>query len=163
MSFVDNYTVFCASVQTVQLSGQKSLTAVKTKKESDSHADVCVVGDHCLVEHDHNRTVNVFGYDPKAGSKHACIVNATVAYTQPETGKVVIFLISQEIEMKSLNHHLCCQMQCCINGNLIDEVLKILEAIPSEIIHAMQIANSFYAPNQIINPFQLNGVNTLQA
>ena len=61
--------------------------------------------------HDHNRPVNVFGYDPKVGLKHACIVNAAVAYTEPETGQVVILLINQAIEMKGLNHHLLCLMQ----------------------------------------------------
>ena len=45
--------------------------------------------------------MNVFGYDPKAGSKHAHIVNATVADMEPETGHVVILLINQAIEMKA--------------------------------------------------------------
>ena len=52
------------------------------------------MGDNCLVVHDHNKPVNVYGYDPKADSKHVCIVNAAVTYTEPETGQVVIFLIN---------------------------------------------------------------------
>ena len=65
-------------MQTVQLCVQNSFTVVKAKVEFNSHADTCVVGDHCLVVHDHNRSVNVFGYDPKAELKHAHIVNANV-------------------------------------------------------------------------------------
>ena len=81
-------------MQIVHLSAHTSIAVVKTKIELDSHADTYVVGDHCLIVHDHHRPVNIYRYDPKAGSKHACIVNATVAYTVPETGQVVIISIN---------------------------------------------------------------------
>ena len=81
--------------------------------------------------------MNVYGYDPKAGSKHACVVNATVAYTVPETGQVVSLSINQLIEKRGLNDHLLCTMQCCMNGVLIDEVPRFLAPIPSETIHAL--------------------------
>ena len=109
----------------VHLSVHTSLAVVKTKIELDSHADVCVVGDHYLMEHDQNRPVNVNGYNPKARSKYACIVDATVVYTEPGTGLVIILLTCQAIETKSLNHHLLCPMQCCMNGVLIDDVPKV--------------------------------------
>ena len=70
------------------------------------HADTCVVGVHCFIVHDHNRPVNVYGYDTKAGSKHACVVSAAVVYTDPKTGQVVIFLYNQVIEMKDVDHYL---------------------------------------------------------
>ena len=85
------------------------------------HSDTCVADDQCLVTHDHNRPVNVFGHNPKVGSKYACIVDAAVAYNEPETGQVATFLIYQEIEMKGLDHHLLCPMQCFMNGVLINE------------------------------------------
>ena len=115
-----NEGVTCTSVQTVHLSAYKSLLVVETKIELDLHADTCVVGDHYLIVHDHNRPVNVYGYNSKAGLKHTCIVNATVAYTVPETGHIVTLLINQVIEMKGFNHHFPCLMQCCVNGVLID-------------------------------------------
>ena len=80
MSSVDNDAVIYASVQTVQLSAQNSLAFVKTKVELDSLVDTCAVGDHCLAIHDQNSPVNFFGCDPKAGSKHAHIVDANVLY-----------------------------------------------------------------------------------
>ena len=49
--------------------------------------------------------MNVYAYNPKAESKHACIIDAAIAYDEPETGQVVVFLIQQVIEMKSLNHY----------------------------------------------------------
>ena len=76
----------CANVLTVPLSTCTSLTVVETKIELDSHADTCVVGDHHLIVHDCNRPVNVYGYDPKVGSKYSCIINATVACAEPESG-----------------------------------------------------------------------------
>ena len=116
----------------VNLSSQNSIAEVKTKIELDSNADTCFVNDHCLIIHDHNRPVKVYGYDTKAGLKHACIVNATIPFTVPETGQVVILSINKGIEMKGLDHHLLCLMQCCVNGVLINEIPKFLAPIPSK-------------------------------
>ena len=55
----------CASVQTVDLSALNSTAVVKTKIKLNSHADTCIVGDHCLIVHDHNRTVNIYDTIPK--------------------------------------------------------------------------------------------------
>ena len=71
--------------------------------------------------------------------KHACIVDATVANGEPETGHVVIFSIHQVIEMKGLDHHLLCPIQFCINGVLINEVPMFLAFIPSKTMPAIQI------------------------
>ena len=87
-SCVDDYeSVICPGVQTDQLSAQNSLAVVETIIELDSYADTCVVGDQCLVAHDHNRPVNVFGYNSTVRSKHSCIVDATIVYTEHETGQ----------------------------------------------------------------------------
>ena len=69
------------------------------------------IGDKCIVVDDHKRPVNVYGYDPKVGSKHACIVDIMVVYDEP---KADIFLIHQAIEIKGLDHHLLCPMHCCM-------------------------------------------------
>ena len=39
--------VHYASLQSVQLSAQKSIKVIETKIQLDSHADTCVVGDQC--------------------------------------------------------------------------------------------------------------------
>ena len=100
--------------------------------------------------------MNIFGYDPKAESKNAHIIDATVTYTVPETGQVVILSINQAIERKGLDHHFLCPMQCQVNGVLIDEVPKFLEPILSETMHAIQIENAFDATHPIIIPLKLN-------
>ena len=61
---------------------------------------------------------------------HSSIVYATVAYTKPETTQVVILLTDQAIEMKGLNHHLLCLMQCYMNGVLINEVPSFWHPLP---------------------------------
>ena len=78
-------------------------------------------GDNCLTVQDHNRPVNVYGYDPKVELKYTCVADVTVAYMEPTTGQVVILFINQVIEMKGLDHHLLCPMQCHMNGVLIHE------------------------------------------
>ena len=68
MSCVYHYdSAICVSMQTVHLSAQNSLAVAETNMELDSHADTCIVCDHCLIVHDHNRAVNIFGYNPKVG------------------------------------------------------------------------------------------------
>ena len=57
-----------------------SVAHSEPKVELDSHAHVCVVGDDCLVIHNHNRPVNVYSYDPKDGNRSAKTVDAAVGY-----------------------------------------------------------------------------------
>ena len=144
----------------VHLSGHTSVAVVKTKIELDSQADTCVVGDHCLIVHDQKRSLNVYEYNLKVGSKHAHIIDAIVAYTEPETGQVFILLLKQAIEINRLNHHLLCPMQCCMNGVLMDEVPNFLAPVTSEMMHAIQIENPFDTTHPIIIHLKLNGVTS---
>ena len=82
------------------------------------------------------------------------------AYMEPETGQDAILLINQAIEMKGLNNHLLCLMQCCMNGVLINEVPKFLAPIPSETKHAIQLKNPFDATHPTIIPLKLNRVTS---
>ena len=56
------------------------VTSSKHKVELDSHADMYVVGDNCLVIYGHSRLVNVYSYDTKNGHKSAKTVDAIVGY-----------------------------------------------------------------------------------
>ena len=74
-------------LSTVQVTGaHASVVSSKHKVELDLHADICVVGDNCLVIHDHNRPVNDYSYDPKDGHRSAKTVDATVGYQDPQSG-----------------------------------------------------------------------------
>ena len=87
------------------------------KVELDSHADTCVVGDNCLVFHDHNRPVNVYSYDPKDDHRGAKTVDASVGYQDKQSDQKFIFMINQAIHIDGLVNHLLYPMQCCLNGN----------------------------------------------
>ena len=62
---VDNNTVICTSVQTIQLRSQNSLAVVESKIELDSHPDTCFADDYCLVVHYHNKPVMSLDMLPK--------------------------------------------------------------------------------------------------
>ena len=79
--------------------------------------------------------MNVFGYNPKAWSKHAFVVDSPVACDEHKMGQVFIVLIHQVIEMKGLDHHLLCSMHCYMKGVLVDDVPKFLAPIPSKTMH----------------------------
>ena len=70
--------------------------------------------------------MNIFVYDPKVLSRHAFIIDATVAENEPGIGQVLILLINRSIKMKGLDHYLLCLVQCFINGVVIDEVPTFL-------------------------------------
>ena len=104
-------------MENVQLSDQRSFIVIQTKMKLDLHADTCVVCDQCLAIHDHNRTVSVSEYNPKAVSKSACIIDAIVAYDEPETGQAFILFTHQAIEIRVLNiislSHVMLHKWCC--------------------------------------------------
>ena len=53
-----------------------SVASRKPKAELDSHTDMCVVNDSCLLICDHNKAVN--SYNRKDGHRSAKTVDATV-------------------------------------------------------------------------------------
>ena len=151
---VDEVTVSCAIVWTVQLIAKKSITAVKTKMELDSHVDTCVVYDQCFIIHDYNRKVKVLWHNLKIWSNCAHS-QFCFGYDEPEIVKFVILLIHKAIKMEGLNYHLHCSKQCCMNDSLIDEVPKFLELVPSETMQVIQIMIPFDTIHPIISPFKL--------
>ena len=62
--------------------------------------------------------------------------------------------------MRGLAHHLLCPKQCCLNGVVIDKVLKFLAPILHETRHALQLQTPFDATDPIIIPLKLNAVTS---
>ena len=92
-----------------------SVASSKPKVELDSHADTCVVGDKCLIIHDHNKPVNVYSYSPKDVNRNAKTVYAAVGYQDPQIGNVFISMIKKATHINGLDNHLLCPMQCHLN------------------------------------------------
>ena len=85
-----------------------SVVSSKPKVELGSHAGKCLVGDNCLVVHNHNRPIIVYSYDPKDGHRSAKTVDATVGYQDLQSGQKFILMISQTIQIYGLVNHLLC-------------------------------------------------------
>ena len=137
-----------------------SVASSKPKVELDSHADTCVVGDNCLVIHDHNRPVNVYSYDPKDGHRSAKTVDAAVGYQDPQSGQKFILMINQAICIVGLHNHLLCPMLCSLNGVYISEVPKFLAESPSKTTHALELVDPFNTAHLIIILLQLSSVTS---
>ena len=70
-------------IRTIQVMvAHASVANSKPKVELDSHADMCVVGDNCLVIHDTNRTVNVYSYVPKDSHQNSWCHNKVSRSTE---------------------------------------------------------------------------------
>ena len=91
-----------APVFSIQIQAASSSEHGDTRMECDSHADTSVVGSNCLIIHDYERPVRVFGYDPNDGAKDYRTVTAAVAYDHPQTGQVYMLVINQAIEVPHL-------------------------------------------------------------
>ena len=137
-----------------------SVTSCQHKVELDSHADICVVGNNCLVIHDLNRPVNVYSYDPKDGHRSTKTVNTAVGYQDPQRGQKFILMINQAILIDDLVNHLLCPMQCHWNGVQINEVPKFLTETPSETTHAIELVDLFDAACLLIIPQKLSNVTS---
>lgn len=48
-------------------------------------------------------------------------------------------MITQSLDIKSLNHHLICTKQFCLNGNNIHELLKSLDDHTTQEMHAIEL------------------------
>ena len=57
-----------------------SVARSKPKVELDAHANMCVVGENCLIINDYNRPEYVYSYDPKDGHRSAKTVDAAESY-----------------------------------------------------------------------------------
>ena len=93
-----------------------SVATSNHKVELELHEDTFEVGDKSLVNHHHDKPVNVYHYDPKDGHRSAKTVNAAVGYQDPHSRQKFILMINHAICIDGLESHLLCPMQCCLNG-----------------------------------------------
>ena len=128
--------------------------------ELDSHADTSIVGDDCLVIHDHNRPINVYIYDPKDDHRSAKTVNAAVGYQEPQSRQKFSLMVNQANPIDGLDNHLLCNIQCFLNGMHIREVPKFLAESPSVITHAKKLTDPFDALQLLIIPLQFSSVTS---
>ena len=117
-----------------------SVASCKLKVELDSHANTYVFGDDCLINHEHNRPVNVYSYDPKDGNRNAKTVDATVGLQDLQRGQKYILMINQAIQINGVENCFFYHMQCC--------TLMVLLCLMQCYLNCLHICNSVNRPLQ---------------
>ena len=98
-----------------------------TRTELDYHADTCVVGKNALIVHDYDQKVNVAGYDPnQPTAQYLRIVSADLAFDDPNSGEVIIFILNQAISIPHLEHNLVSPFQMRLNGVKVNDTPRFL-------------------------------------
>ena len=107
--------------------------------------------------HEHNRVVNVTGYDPRMGlKKDIRVVSAVVAYDDPNSGETVFLQINQAICIASIRANLLCPMQLRLNDVRVDECPKFLAQEPTDKTHAIVINDG--NEDEFTIPLSLHGI-----
>ena len=126
--------------------------------ELDTHADTTVLGRHCLLIQDFNKTVSVTGWNASDGATECRTVSGVVAYDHPVTGQAYMLVFHQAIYLESMDNHLICPMQCRVNGVEINDTPKIFVKHPTERSHAIVVKDPVAPDNKLVIPLQLDGV-----
>ena len=127
--------------------------------ELDSHADICVLEKECLRVYDWNCPVNLSSWNPKYGERLCQTISGSVAYNQPQSGKVHIFIFHRCIHFDHLDHHLLCPMQCQMNNVEVNEMPKFLLVLTIDTSHAI-VVDDPNGETPMIVPLSINGVTT---
>jgi hypothetical protein len=117
-----------------------------------------VLGHDALIILDYNRPVFVVGYDESLGSKTYQTVSGVVAYNDPQTGRMLHFIINQAIHIPHLDHHLLCPMQCRVNDVIVNDLAKFLATDPTDQTHALTLTDPNNPLQQVILLLTLKGV-----
>ena len=128
--------------------------------ELDSHADTCVLGKNAYIFLDHDRAVDIIGYDRSKGTsaKNMKTVSSALAYDDQATGKTTILVVHQAIHIPTMGSNLLCPMQAQMNDIKVDETPKFLTENPTDIMHA--ISGKDADGIQVTIPLSLKGVTS---
>jgi hypothetical protein len=131
---MESLKVCAITMQLVSL-GQ---TGPACRSDLDSHANASVVGMEVITFQDFERPVNVSGYDPKGPVATALKnVSAGMAYNMPGSGRDVILIVHQAINLTHLPHNLLNPMQMRLNDIVVNETPKFQCASPTNLSHTI--------------------------
>ena len=86
-----------------------------------------------------------------------------MGYQDSQSGQRFILMINQAICIKSLENHMLCPMQCCVNGVHISEVHKFLVEHSSKTTNAIELTEVFYSAHLLTIPHKLTSVTSYSA
>jgi hypothetical protein len=102
--------------------------------------------------------VNVSGYDPKGPVAMALKkVSSGMAYDVPGSGRVVILIVHQAINLPHLPHNLLNPMQMRLNDVVVNETPKFQCANPTHLYHTITVKGE-NINDELIIPLYLRGV-----
>jgi hypothetical protein len=102
--------------------------------------------------------VNVSGYDPKGPVAMALkTVSAGMAYDVPGSGRVVLIIVHQAINLPHLLHNLLNPMQMRLNDVVVNETPNFQCASPTNISHTITVKGD-NMNDELIIPLDLCGV-----
>jgi len=123
--------------------------------ELDSHVDTSVIGNNCCIISYTDKTYQVAPYHPDYNSmQDVPIVQAGIAYDDPETGETLILIINQGLYFgESLPVSLLNPNQMRFNGVEVDDIPKHLARDPAKATHSI-----YYPEHDICIPLSMCGV-----
>ena len=80
------------SIKIGRIVASTSLHNQESRMELDTYANTTVLGRHCLLILDFNKTVSVTGWDASAGATECRTVSGVVAYNHPVTGQAYMLV-----------------------------------------------------------------------
>jgi hypothetical protein len=138
--------------------GSLEQTVPACRSDLNSHADASVVRMEVITFQDFKYPVNVSGYDPKSLVAMALKnVSAGMAHEVPGSGKVVIIIVHQAINLPHLLHNLLNTMQMRINDDVVNETPKFQCANPTNLSHTITVKIE-NMNDELIIPLDLRGV-----
>jgi hypothetical protein len=133
-------------------------TGPACRSDLDSHVDASVVGMEVITFQDFERPVNVSGYFPKVPvAMDLKTVSAGMAYDVPGSGRVVIIIVNQAINLPYLPHNLFNPMQMRLNDVVLNETPKLQCANPTNLSHTITVKGE-NMNDELIIPLDLRGV-----
>jgi hypothetical protein len=145
-------------IQTWKIGQTNVMSVIESRTELDSHANTCVIGKQALVVLDHNRLVNVTGYNQAQGSTTFKVVSAALAYDSPADGRTVILVVHQAVHIPELTVNLLCSMQMQVNDVIVNDVPRFLLKQQSATDHALVVTSVDH--DSMILLLQLSGVTS---
>jgi hypothetical protein len=120
--------------------GSLEQTGPACRSDLDSHVDTSVVGMEMITFQDFERPVNVSGYDPKGPvAMDLEKVSAGMAYDVPGSGRFVILIVHQAINLPHFPHNLLNPIQMRLNDVVVNETPKFQCDNPTNLSHTITV------------------------
>jgi hypothetical protein len=149
------YLEICAITMHI---GYLRQTGPACRSDLNSHADASMVVMEVITFQYFEHPVNVSGYDPKGPvAMDLKTVSAGMAYDVPGSGRVVILIVHQAINLPHFPHNLLNPMQMRLNDVVVNETPKFQCTKPTNLSRTITVKGENMNDDLII-PLDLRGV-----